>query len=204
MALSLERDHGRLVVRPRLVPVARYVVGVPVLLGGVGLLYGLGSLLMRGFREGGVDGLLSAALGAWLMTLFALVTLPLGWWLTLGQHYVVIDPQGPRVIEVNDWRLWRRETPAPASVFRAVRVAVEPLNSSPAETDDGDTTWGQQIRLIAREPEHQASVEIGWLPMDARDAAIAAAQQVAQALALPLDVAPADARFTRPGRASES
>ena len=199
MTISLERDHGRLVVRTRLVPVARYVVGAPVLLGGLGLLYGLGTLLVAGFREG-VDGLLTAALGAWLMALFTLMTLPLGWWLTFGQRYIVIDPQGPRVVDVRDWRLWRRETPTPASAFRAVRVAVEPLNSSPAETDDGDTTWGQQIRLIAREPEHQASVEIGWLAVDARDAAIAAAHQVAQALALPLDVMPAEARFTRPGR----
>ena len=185
-------------------PVARYVVGVPVLLGGLGLLYGLGTLLVAGFREGGADGLLAAALGAWLMALFTLMTLPLGWWFTFGQRYIVIDPQGPRVVDVRDWRLWRREAPTPASAFRALRVAVEPLNSSPAETDEGDTTWGQQIRLLARDPEHQASVDIAWLPFDARDAAIAAAHQVAQALTLPLDVPPADARFTRPGRDSVS
>jgi hypothetical protein len=186
------------------VPVARYVLGVPVLLGGLALLFGLGSLLMQGFREGGMDGLLTAARGAWLMTLFMLMTLPLGWWLTFGQRYVVIDPQGPRVIEMNDWRLWRHETPTPATAFRAVRVAVEPLNDAPADTDDGDITWGQRIRLLARDPEHQPSVEIGWLPLDAREAAVTAAHQVAGALALPLEVAPADARLTRPGRVSGS
>ena len=204
MSISIERDHGRLVIRPRLVPVARYVLGVPVLLGGLGLLYGLGSLLVAAFREGGMDALLTAAIGAWLMALFTVMTLPLGWWLTFGQRYIVIDPQAPGVREVRDWRLGRRETHTPASAFRAVRVAVEPLNGSPAETDEGDTTWGQQIRLLARDPEHQASVDIAWLPFDARDAAIAAAHQVAQALTLPLDVPPADARFTRPGRDSVS
>lgn len=200
MTISLERDRGRLVIRSRLVPVARYVIGVPVLAASLALVYGLGTMLADGFGEGGMHGLRTAALDGWLMALFTLMTLPLGWWLTFGQRYIVIDPQGPRVIEVRDWRLWQRETSTPASAFRAVRVAVEPLNSSPAETDEGETTWGQQIRLLAREPEHQPSVEIGWLAFDARDAAIAAAHQVAQTLALPLDVAPAEARFTRPGR----
>ncbi len=204
VTLSVERDQGRLVDRPHLVPAARYVLGVPVLLGGLALVFGLGSLLLQGFRQGGVDGLLTAALGAWLMALFMLVTLPLGWWLTFGQRYVVIDPRGPRVVEVNDWRLWRREAPTPASVFRAVRVATERLNDAPAQEDAGAGTWGPRIRLLAREPGAHPSIEIGWLPADERDAAIEAARQVAQVLGLPLEVAPADARLTRPGRAPGS
>ena len=118
-----------------------------------------------------------------------------------GRRFLVIDPQGPTIIEVFDWRLGRKETRHAASLFRAVRVAAEPLNDeSDSSKDTGPTIYCQQIRLLAKAPGVQASFEVGVLELEDRQAAIAAAGQIASALGLTLEVADPGARLRSPER----
>lgn len=201
LTLRLERDHGRLAVHNRMVPVARLVFGLPLVAGGALFAWAVVTAIVEGVRTGGVDAALTAALQAWLSALFAVMLLPLGWWLSFGRRFLVIDPQGPTIIEVFDWRVGRRETRLAASLFRAVRVAAEPLHDETNSSNDSRTpTYCQQIRLLARQPGVQPSFEIGVLELDARNDAIAAAGQIASALGLPLEVADPGARLRSPER----
>lgn len=201
LTLRLERDHGRLAIHNRMVPVARLVVGLPLLAGGALFLSGVVTAIVEGVRTGGADAAIAAALQAWLSALFAAMLLPLGWWLSFGRRFLVIDPQGPTIVEVFDWRLGRKETRLAASLFRAVRVAAEPLNDESNSSNDSRTpTYCQQIRLLAKQPGVQPSFEIGVLELEARQDAIDAAGQVASALGLPLDVAEPGARLRSPER----
>lgn len=198
LTLRLERDHGRLAIHNRMVPVARLVFGLPLVAGGGLFAFAVVTDLIDGVRTGGLEAALMAALQAWLAGLFALLLLPLGWWLSFGRRFLVIDPQGPTIVEVFDWRLGRRETRRAASLFRAVRVAAEPLNDEPS--DAGPAVYCQQIRLLAREPGVQPSLEIGALEVEARHEAVAAGGRIAGALGLPLEVADPEARLRSPER----
>lgn len=201
LTLRLERDHGRLAIHNRMVPVARLVFGVPLLAGGALFLSGVVTAIVEGARTGGADAAIAAALQAWLSALFAAMLLPLGWWLSFGRRFIVIDPQGPTIVEVFDWRVGRKEVRRPSSHFRAVRVAAEPLNDEPNRSNDaGAPVYCQQIRLLAKAPGVQPSFEIGVLELEARQDAISAAGQVASALGLPLEVAEPDARLRSPER----
>ena len=201
LTLRLERDHGRLAIHNRLVPVARLVFGLPLLAGGALFVSAVVTAIVEGVRIGGVDAAIAAALQAWLSALFAAMLLPLGWWLSFGRRYLVIDPQGPTIVEVFDYRIGRKETRLAASLFRAVRVAAEPLHDETNSSNDSRSpTWGQQIRLLARQPGAQPSFEIGVLELAARQDAIDAAGQVASALGLPLEVAEPGARLRSPER----
>jgi len=201
LTLRLERDHGRLAIHNRLVPVARLVFGLPLLAGGALFVSAVVTAIVEGVRIGGADAAIAAALQAWLSALFAAMLLPLGWWLSFGRRYLVIDPQGPTIVEVFDYRIGRRETRLAASLFRAVRVAAEPLHEGTNSSNDSRSpTWCQQIRLLARQPGAQPSFEIGVLELEARQDAIDAAGQVASALGLPLEVAEPGARLRSPER----
>ena len=201
LTLRLERDHGRLAIHNRLVPVARLVFGLPLLAGGALFVSAVVTAIVEGARIGGVDAAIAAALQAWLSALFAAMLLPLGWWLSFGRRYLVIDPQGPTIVEVFDYRIGRKETRLAASLFRAVRVAAEPLHDETNSSNDSRSpTWCQQIRLLARQPGVQPSFEIGVLELESRQDAIDAAGQVASALGLPLEVAEPDARLRSPER----
>lgn len=201
LTLRLERDHGRLAIHNRLVPVARLVFGLPLLAGGALFVSAVVTAIVEGVRIGGVDAAVAAALQAWLSALFAAMLLPLGWWLSFGRRYLVIDPQGPTIVEVFDYRIGRKETRLAASLFRAVRVAAEPLHDETNSSNDSRSpTWCQQIRLLARHPGVQPSFEIGVLELKARQDAIDAAGQVASALGLPLEVAEPGARLRSPER----
>ncbi|MFN7976605.1 MAG: hypothetical protein U0P30_00625 [Vicinamibacterales bacterium] len=201
LTLRLERDHGRLAVHNRMVPVARLVLGLPLTVAGALFAWAVVTAVIEGVRIGGVDAALTAALQAWLSALFAFMLLPLGWWLSFGRRYLVIDPQGPTIVEVFDYRLGRKETRLAASLFRAVRVAAEPLNDESNNSDNsGAPVYCQQIRLLAREPGVQPSFEIGVLELEARNDAIAAAGQIASALGLSLEVADPGARLRSPER----
>jgi hypothetical protein len=201
LTLRLERDQGRLAVHNRMVPVARLVFGLPLVAGGALFAWAVVNAVIDGVRTGGLDAALTAALQAWLSLLFAAMLLPLGWWLSFGRRYLVIDPQGPTIVEVFDWRVGRKETRHAASLFRAVRVAAEPLNDEPNNSNDtSPPTYCQQIRLLAKQPGVQPSFEVGVLELDDRQAAIAAAGQIASALGLTLEVADPSARLRSPER----
>lgn len=202
MTISLERDHGHLVIRQQRIPLLRYVIGVPLTLWGAVLLYGVVSSLVTGFRGGGVEAMLVAALGAWLLLMLAAMVLPLGWWLCFSRHAVVIEASREHVVEVTDWRLGRRERRTPVARFRAVRVAAEPLDSSLSGRSTAPTIYGQRIRLLARDAGRQPSIELALLDLDRREEAITAAQQIAGGLDLPLEIADADVRLDSPARAA--
>lgn len=197
MTLSVEREQGHLVIRQQMVPVARYIFGIPLLLAGLGLLGLAVSAVITAAGEG-VDAMLVAGLGAFWLLLFAALTAPLGWWLTLARRSIVVESGGRHVIERLDWRIGRREKRRATAAFRAVRVAVEPVNDSP--TSRGPTTWAQYIRLLPKPGVSEPSFEVGILDLEARTAAVAAAGQIAGALSLPLEVADPEARLQSPER----
>lgn len=196
MTLSVAREHGHLVIRQQ-VPTFRYVLGIPLLLLGLALLAAAMSAVVTAIG-GGVEAMLVASLGAFWLLLFAALTAPLGWWLTLVRRSIVVEAGGQHLVERLDWRLGRRETRRPAAAFRAVRVAVEALDDSP--TSRGPTTWVQCIRLLAKPGVSEPSFALGILDLEARTAAVAAAGQIAGAVSLPLEVADPDARLQSPER----
>lgn len=202
MHLSVERDqHGTVTVGQAAVPVLRYVIGGPLLAGGAVMAYGAVSTVVLQVRTDGLAGLPVALVGAFLLSLFAALLLPLGWWLVASRHWIVIE-SGPRdVVEVSDWRFGRKEHRTAASAFRAVRVALEPVRSAPGGRPTSSArAYCQQIRLLARDPERQPSIEIGAFDRDDRDAALLAAQRVAEVLRLPVEVGEQDVIMRSPAQ----
>jgi hypothetical protein len=199
MTLHLEHDsqRGTLVARQQ-APLLRYVIGVPLLLGGGIMLFGVVSSFIIQMQEKGVDGVLEALLGSFLLSIFAALLLPLGWWLTLSRHWVALETGRQEIREVSDWRIGRREKRTSTSAFRAVRVAREPLGSRSSASSSGRVVYGQTIRLLAKKPDEQRSIALGSLDETERERAVALGRQVADFLALPLDVAKADAALDSP------
>lgn len=201
MRFTLEQDRfGSLVMRQHAGKVLRQVIGVPLLLWGALMLCGVFSSFSIQMQEKGMAGLPEALLGSLVMLLFTALVLPLGWWLVMSSHWKLIEDGTRDIVEVSDWKLGRKEKRTPAAAFRAVRVAMEPLNSSSTASHQKHVTFCQQIRLLAKEPDKQPSIEIGSLEENEREQAIQHAQRVAEALQLPLEVAPADAVLYSPAR----
>ena len=201
MKFQLSEDRsGNLVARQTGIPVLRYVIGVPLLLWGGLMLYGVFSTFIIQIQENGLAGLPVALVGSMVMLLFTALILPLGWWLTLASHWKVLEAGTRDIVEINDWKLGRKEKRTPADAFRAVRVAMEPLNSSSTTSNRSRVTYCQQIRLLANKPDEQPSIEIGSLEENQREQAISFGQQVADFLHLKLEVAPADAILYSPAR----
>ena len=203
MRFQLEQDRfGNLVARQHAGRILRYVIGLPLLLWGALMLYGVFSSFIIQMQNHGMAGLGPALIGSLVMLIFTACVLPLGWWLVLSKHCKVLEDGTRDIVEINDWRIGRKVTRTPASAFRAVRVAMEPLNSSSTASHRKHVTYCQQIRLLAKAPDMQHSIEIGTLEENEREQAIREAQRVADALQLPLEVAPADAVLYSPARES--
>ncbi len=201
MKFQLTQDHlGNLVARQHAGKILRYIIGVPLLLWGALMLYGVFSSFAIQMQEKGVGGLGEALLGSLVLLIFSGLLLPLGWWLVLSSHCTMIEDGSRDILEISDWKIGRKEKRTPADAFRAVRVAMEPLDSSPTRSNRQNVTYCQQIRLLAKQPDKQPSIEIGALGENERDQAIQDAQRVAEALKLPLEVAPADAILYSPAR----
>jgi hypothetical protein len=201
MKFQLDQDHlGNLVARQDAGRIVRYVIGVPLMLWGALTLYGAFSSFIIQIQEKGVSGLPEALLGSFMMLLFTVFLLPLGWWLVFSSHRKVIEEGTREIVEISDWIVGRKEKRTPADVFRAVRVALEPLDSSPSGGDHSHVTFCQQIRLIAKTPDSQPSIEIGSLEEKDGDQAIRHAQRVADFLKLELEIADAGAVLDSPAR----
>lgn len=201
MKFQLQEDRfGNLIARQTDIPVLRYFIGVPLLLWGGLMLYGVFSSFIIQMQDKGVGGIGEALLGSLVLLLFTGLVLPLGWWLTLASHWKVLEAGTRDIVEVNDWKIGHKEKRTAVDVFRAVRVAMEPLNSSPTAGNRSSVTYCQQIRLLAKDPGRQPSIEIGSLEKNQREQAIAFGQQVADFLLLKLEVAPADALLYSPAR----
>lgn len=202
MHLSVERDqHGTVTVRQTAVPVLRVIIGVPLLVGGAVMAYGVVSSVVLQVQADGLAGLPVALAGAFLLLIFAAMLLPLGWWLVASRHWIVLEAGPGDVVEVSDWRFGRQERRTAASAFRAVRVALEPVRSTPGgRASSAARAYCQQIRLLARDPDSQPSIEIGALERDERDEAIVAAQRVAEVLRLPVEIGERDVIVSSPAQ----
>lgn len=188
MRLTVDRDaQGSLTIRQTSVPVLRYVIGLPLLLFGGVMAAGAVSSTVIQVGDEGMAALPIALVGSGMLLVFAALILPLGWWLVLSRHAVIVEA-GPRdVVEVSDWRIGRKASRTPADRFRAVRVALEPVSPSAGNDGRGGRTLCLRIRLLAKEPDVQSSLEIGMLePGDRQDAAIVAGR-VAEVLRLPVE-----------------
>jgi hypothetical protein len=201
MRFDLEQDHlGNLVARQHAGRVLRYLIGVPLLLWGALTLYGAFSSFIIQMQDKGASGLPEALLGSFMMLVFTVFLLPLGWWLVFSSHRKVLEEGTREIVEISDWIVGRKEKRTPADAFRAVRVALEPLDSSPSGGGHGRVILCQQIRLLAKAPESQASIEIGAHNENEREQAIRDAQRIADFLKLELEVADADAVLSSPAR----
>jgi hypothetical protein len=201
MKFQLEQDHlGNLVARQHAGKILRYVIGVPLLLWGALMLYGTFSSFIIQMQDKGMGGLPEALLGSFVLLIFTALVLPLGWWLVFSRHRKVIEEGTREIVEISDWIVGRKEKRTPAKAFRAVRVGLEPLDSSSSGGDHSHVTYCQQIRLLARAPESQPSIEIGSHDEKAREQAIRDAQRVADFLKLELEIADADAVLSSPAR----
>lgn len=201
MKFQLSEDRfGNLIARQTAIPVLRYLIGVPLLLWGALMLYGVFSSFIIQMQDKGIGGIGEALIGSLVMLIFTALILPLGWWLTLAAHWKVLEAGTRDIVEVNDWKLGRKEKRTPADAFRAVRMAMEPLNSSSTASHRTKVIYCQQIRLLAKAPDKQTSIEIGSLEENEREQAIAFGQQVADFLQLKLEVAPANAILYSPAR----
>ena len=173
MKFSLEHDHlGNLVARQHAGGVLRYAIGAPLMLFGGLTLYGALNNLISPLWDGGWEAFPGAVMSALVLMVLCAFTLPLGWWITLGRHWKVIEEGTCDIVQLSDWHLWRHEKRTPVKAFRAVRVAMEPLNSSSRASHRQHVTYCQQIRLLARSPQEQSSLEIGSLEENEREQAI--------------------------------
>jgi hypothetical protein len=205
MKFLLEQNtEGNLLARQQGQTLLKYIIGIPLLVWGLLMLYGVFSSFIITMQMQGLAGIGDALLGSFVMLVFTAFVLPLGWWLVLSRSGIKIDVANGDIIQVSDWRIGRKEKRASAKVFRAVRVAQEPLDSSSTANHQGNVTYCQQIRLLARQPDKQASIEIGSLEVNERAAAIDMGQRVADALKLKLEVATEGEILFSPARETAS
>lgn len=190
MNTELKRDlQGNLTIQKSGLTLLRWLLGAPLLLWGAFMLYGVISSFIITLQEQGGGGLLQALTGSLVLLLFTALILPLGWWIFFGRHWIRIDAGTRDIVQISDWRIGRKEKRTPVNAFRAVRMAMEPLNSSSTASNRGTVSYCQQIRLLAVDPDRQPSIEISALKENERSPAIELAQQVASELKLPLEVA---------------
>ncbi len=205
MKLQLEQDaQGNLIARQTGPTLLKYIIGVPLLLWGVLMLYGVFSSFAITMQMKGVAGIGEALLGSVVMLVFTAFILPLGWWLVLSRSWIKIDTSSGDIIQASDWRIGKKEKRTASNLFRAVRVAMEPLDSSSTANHQGNVTYCQQIRLLARQPDKQPSIEIGSLEASERSTAIDLGQRIATAMKLKIEVAKEGEILFSPAREAAS
>jgi hypothetical protein len=173
---------------------------VPLLLWGLVMLYGVFSSFVLTVGDQGLAGLPQAIAGSLVIALFTALVLPLGWWLVFSRHWIMIDAATRDIVEVSDWRIGRRHKRTPAKSFRAVRVAEEALDTSSTKSTRTRQVIAQTVRLLARDPARQPSIEIGVLEQAERERAIEIGRQVAGELNLPIEIAAAGETLQSPAR----
>lgn len=206
MKFELQPDtEGNLIARQKGPAILKYIFGVPLLIWGLLMLYGVFSSFIITLQMKGTGGIGEALLGSLVMLLFTALVLPMGWWLVFSRSWIVLEAATSDIIQCSDWRLGRKQKRTPASVFRAVRVAMEPLDSSSTANHENRTVaYCQQIRLLARDPKKQPSIELGSLEANERPAAIEAGQKIAKVLGLKIEVAKENEVLLSPAREAAS
>lgn len=184
MTIESEGD-GTLIVRQP-AGLLRYILGVPILsLGGL-FTYGVFSSFVLTVRDQGWDGLPQAVVGSFVMALFAALTLPLGWWITLSRHWIVLDRAEGRVVQISDWWLGSHQKVTALMQFRCVRASTQELGSSTSR-DKGPPTLVEMVQLIPHDPDTHPVIDLGWTARGEQSAALELARQVAESLSLPLE-----------------
>lgn len=197
--LEVARDSGgNLFLRQTMPRIWRWVLGVPLLLGGMVMLYGVFSSFIITLSDQGAAGLVQALAGSLIMALFTALVLPLGWCILFSRHWIMIDAGTRDIVQVSDWRLGHKHKRTPARTFRAMRVAEETLDSSSTRSHRRREVYAQTIRLLPRDPDREPSIEIGVLEQSERARAIEVATQVAAELGLPLEIAAEGETLTSP------
>lgn len=199
LKLEVARDSGgNLFLQQTMPRIWRWVLGVPLLLAGLVMLYGVFSSFIITLSDQGAAGLVQALAGSLIMALFTALVLPLGWWILFSRHWIMIDAGTRDIVQVSDWRLGHKHKRTPAKTFRAMRVAEETLDSSSTRSHRRREVFAQAIRLLPRDPDREPSIEIGVLEQSERARAIEVATQVAAELGLPLEIAAEGETLTSP------
>lgn len=139
--------------------VLRFSVGIPILLAGlvftIIVISNIGILAAGGGRD---------LIGGTIISLtFAMMLLPLGWWMVMSRSHIRITPDGQSVSEIIDWRLGKKEKTVPLAEFEFVKVSVEELNPGTSHRDEsGAPAMGIRVALQPGESGKTPPVELGW------------------------------------------
>lgn len=187
MSMSIETGgDGTLIVRQP-VGLWTFLIGLPIL--GLGGLFGYGTVssFVITIQEQGWDGLPQAVVGSFVMALFAALSLPLGWWIALSRHWIVLDRNTRQIVQVSDWRIGSQKKATDTSLFRCVRAATEALNTSTNSQGKGPPTLVEMIQLIPCDPDATPKLDLGWTSRGDQTTALELATEVADWLSLPLE-----------------
>lgn len=191
MKLTVQRDHHlNLILRDAGGRLLRLLIGVPLLLGGALMLYGVLSSFVIRMSEEGLAGLPAALAGSLALLLFTALTLPLGYWMTFSRHWIVLKSGTHDIVQVSDWIFGRKERTTEVARFHQLRLALEPISS--CTNAKSNSICVNKLRLIAKDPEQHPSIELGWMDRGLRQPFETLAVEIAGFLNLPLEVVPED------------
>jgi len=191
MKLTVQRDHHlNLILRDAGGRLLRRLIGVPLMLWGALMLYGVFSSFVIRMSEEGLAGLPVALAGSLALVLFTALTLPLGYWMTFSRHWIVLKRGTRDIVQVSDWIFGRKERTTEVARFHQLRLALEPISSRP--NAKSSSTFVNKLRLIAKDPERHPFIELGWMDRGLRQPFETLAVEIAGFLDLPLEIVPED------------
>lgn len=193
IALHRQRGHELLIwQRASLgVNLLRYAFGAALLGPGLFLLYALVELPVVSVRDGGWAALPSALPGMLVSAVLAAILVPLGYALCFLRRRWRIDLLRRQAVEESDWRWARTRQSLPLDRFESLWLGLDRLNQS---TRGGSRVQVLHIRLLPRDADAQAPLDLAWFDPEAAAEARLLADGLAQQLQLPLRVEPADGR----------
>ena len=148
---------------------------------------------MLTLREQGLHGLPQAIVSSLVMGLFALLVLPLAWWITMSRHWIVLDRVAKEVRRYSDWRFGLHVKSEPFCSYRSIRVAAEPLTTSTGSSQRrSSSAIVQMIRLLPHHADEVPSVSLGFLPQSEVEEATTLANQIADWISVPVEVGDLD------------
>lgn len=185
--IALHRQRGsELLIWQRAslgVNLGRYALGAVLLGPGLFLLYALVELPVVSVRDGGWAALPSALPGMLVSAVLAAVLVPLGYALCFLRRRWRIDLLRRQAIEETDWRWARKQQALPLDLFKGLWLGLDRLNQS---TRGGSRVQVLHIRLLPKDAEAQAALDLAWFDPEAAAAARELAGLLAEKLQLPL------------------
>lgn len=181
MKIRLSRDsRDNLLIHQTAVPLFRYVIGIPLLLLGAFFLFSAISSLILLVKESRWETLP----GPFLLFFMAAIVVPLGWWLVLSTHWILLDRAHAEIKEVSDWRLGRKARSTPLSRFHSVSVVTEPILSASSTSSNSTPTFCHKVQLTPSDPDEQAAIDLGMAELNNLNHAVAVAQEISEYLKL--------------------